>query len=90
MCGFRCTTEGGTAGRAVARVSAATAAASGLADGAPVTVATTAGSLTLPLVVTEMVDGVVWVPGNSTGSHVHEVLRVGPGAVVRISPGGAR
>ncbi len=80
----------GTARPAVARVSAATAGASGLVDGATVTVATTAGSLTLPLVVTEMVDGVVWVPGNSTGSHVHEVLRVGPGAVVRISPGGAR
>ncbi len=48
------------------------------------------GSLTLPLAVTEMVDGVVWVPGNSIGSTVNATLRVGSGAVVALRPGGAQ
>jgi NADH-quinone oxidoreductase subunit G len=54
-----------------------------------VTVSTQHGSLTLPLLVTEMVDGVVWVPGNSAGSHVNETLRAGAGAHVTLT-GGAR
>jgi NADH-quinone oxidoreductase subunit G len=49
----------GTARPVVARVSTATAAAAGLADGDKVTVTTTAGSVTVPLDVTEMADGVV-------------------------------
>jgi NADH-quinone oxidoreductase subunit G len=80
----------GTARPALARVSAATARAHGLSDGQPVTVACGDGSLTLPLAVTEMVDGVVWVPGNSIGSTVNATLRVGPGAVVALRPGGAQ
>ncbi|HEY1822742.1 MAG TPA: NADH-quinone oxidoreductase subunit G, partial [Trebonia sp.] len=60
----------GTGRPVVARVSAATAAAAGLADGDKVTVATTAGSVTVPLDVTEMADGVVWLPTNSSGSAV--------------------
>ncbi len=80
----------GTARPALARVSQATAAAHGLADGAPVTVSSEHGSLTLPLAVTEMVDDVVWVPGNSTGSTVNATLRVGAGAHVAISAGGAK
>ena len=46
----------GTARPAVARLSAATAAAIGAADGAPLTVRSEHGSVTVPLVVTEMVD----------------------------------
>ena len=80
----------GTARPALARVSAATAAALGLVDGQPVTVGSEHGSITLPLAVTEMVDGVVWVPGNSTGSTVNATLRVGPGAVVTLRAGGAQ
>jgi NADH-quinone oxidoreductase subunit G len=76
----------GTARAAVARTSAATAAALGLVDGAPVTVASDHGRLTLPLVVTAMVDGVVWVPGNSAGSQLGLVLRVPPGSAVRVTP----
>jgi NADH-quinone oxidoreductase subunit G len=55
-----------------------------------VTVASANGSITLPLAVTEMVDGVVWVPGNSIGSTVNATLRVGSGAVVALRPGGAQ
>jgi NADH-quinone oxidoreductase subunit G len=89
----------GTARPAVARTSAATAAALGLVDGAPVTVASEHGAVTLPLVVTAMVDGVVWVPGNSAGSRVGVDLRVPAGTPVHVTaaapaptdqPGGAR
>ncbi len=80
----------GTARPALARVSAATADAHGLVDGRPVTVSSDFGSITLPLAVTEMVDDVVWVPGNSLGSTVNATLRVGSGAVVALSAGGAQ
>jgi NADH-quinone oxidoreductase subunit G len=80
----------GTARPALARVSAATADAHGLVDGDPVTVTSGSGSITLPLAVTEMVDDVVWVPGNSLGSTVNATLRAGSGAVVALSAGGAQ
>ena len=80
----------GTARPALARISATTAANHGLGDGQPVTVTSAQGSITLPVAVTEMVDGVVWVPGNSIGSTVNVTLRVGPGAVVALSAGGAQ
>jgi NADH-quinone oxidoreductase subunit G len=80
----------GTARPALARISATTAANHGLGDGQPVTVTSAQGSITLPVAVTEMVDGVVWVPGNSIGSTVNATLRVGPGAVVALSAGGAQ
>jgi NADH-quinone oxidoreductase subunit G len=80
----------GTARPALARVSAATAGRLGLVDGEAVTVASSHGSLALPLAVTEMVDDVVWLPTNSAGSTVNATLRVGPGAPVRISAGGAQ
>ncbi len=80
----------GTARPALARVSATTAANHGLGDGRPVTVTSAHGSITLPVAVTEMVDGVVWVPGNSIGSTVNATLRVGPGAAVALSAGGAQ
>jgi NADH-quinone oxidoreductase subunit G len=81
----------GTAHRAVARLSAATAAGigEGIGDGDALTVGTAAGSLTLPAVVTEMPDGVVWLPTNSTGSPVRAALGVAAGAVVTVSPGAA-
>jgi NADH-quinone oxidoreductase subunit G len=52
----------GTARSAVARMSAATAAQAGVADGDKVTLATARGSVTLPVEVTTMVDNVVWAP----------------------------
>ena len=69
----------GTARPAVARVSAATAADAGLADGDKVTVAPVvgyagAGSVTVPLEVIDMADGAVWLPANSPGSAVRADL----------------
>lgn len=80
----------GTARPAVARLSASTAADIGATDGEPVTVATGQGSVSLPLEVTEMADGVVWLPLNSPGSAVHNQLGVSTGTVVHISAGDAR
>jgi NADH-quinone oxidoreductase subunit G len=76
-----------TARRPVARVSAATANVAGVANGEPLRVATTQGAITLPTVITDMPDHVVWVPANSPGSRVHRDLGVGAGAVVTLSPG---
>jgi NADH-quinone oxidoreductase subunit G len=74
----------GTARSIVARASAATAAAAGVADGDKVTVATAAGSVTVPLEVTEMADGVVWLPTNSSGSAVRMDLGAGHGSRVTL------
>lgn len=75
----------GTRRLPVARMSAATAAAIGAADGEDVSVSSGDGTISLPLMVTDMPDGVVWVPGNSPGSTVNETLRVPPGSVVQIA-----
>ena len=80
----------GTARPAVARLSAATAAGIGASDGQPVTVSTGRGSVSLPSAITEMPDGVVWLPLNSPGSAVHSQLGVTTGAVVHIEAGSAR
>jgi NADH-quinone oxidoreductase subunit G len=74
---------------AVARMSPATAAAAGLADGEPVRVSTARGSVTFPLVVTEMVDGVVWLPQNSAGVSLNRDLGALAGDPVRIEGGAA-
>ena len=79
----------GTARPVVARLSAATAAGIGASDGEAVTVSTARGSIVLPLEITEMADGVVWLPLNSPGSAVHRELGVTIGAVVTINSGGA-
>ncbi len=52
----------GTARPVVARMSAATAAEAGTADGDKVTVATDRGSVTVPVEVVPMADHVVWLP----------------------------
>jgi NADH-quinone oxidoreductase subunit G len=77
----------GTRKPAVARVSATTASSLGVTDGTPVTVSSDTGKITLPLAVTEMVDGVVWLPAYSPASHVHASLGVGSGAVVTVKAG---
>jgi NADH-quinone oxidoreductase subunit G len=74
-----------TARPTVARMSAATA--DGLGD--TVTVTGPRGSVTLPVVVDDVVDGVVWLPMNSPGCRIHADLGVTPGAVVQLSAGGA-
>ncbi|WP_405586028.1 NADH-quinone oxidoreductase subunit G [Streptomyces sp. NBC_01190] len=69
---------------AVARLSAATAAEAGLADGDLVSVTGPAGATTLPLLVTPMPDRVVWVPLNSTGGGVTSDTGSRPGQVVGV------
>jgi NADH-quinone oxidoreductase subunit G len=80
----------GTAKRPVALVSAATAATHGLADGEPVTVATDRGSVTLPLAVAELPDGVVWLPTRSVDAHVRTDLVAAHGSHVRLTKGAAQ
>ncbi|TQR88089.1 NADH-quinone oxidoreductase subunit G [Mycobacterium hodleri] len=80
----------GTARPSVVRLSPSTAAEIGARDGQPVTVATDRGAVTLALEVTEMPDGVVWLPLNSAGSHVNVTLGVAPGAIVDVAAGGER
>ena len=72
-----------TARPAVARLSPETAASIGASE--TLTVSTERGSITLPLEITDMPTGVVWLPLNSPGSTVHATLGVAPGAVVSIS-----
>jgi len=74
----------GTARHPIARLSAATAAEIGVADGESVTVSTDRGMITLPAQVTDMDDRVVWLPMNSPGSSVYRTLGVTIGAVVSI------
>ncbi|MFC4001677.1 NADH-quinone oxidoreductase subunit G [Prauserella oleivorans] len=76
----------GTARRVVARMSRATA--DGL--GGRVTVSTDRGSVTLPVEVADLPDGVVWLPANSPGSKLRATLGAGHGAVVSIAAGGAQ
>ncbi len=78
----------GTAARTVAKVSAATAQAHGLADGDEVSVSTEHGSITAPVVVADVVDHVVWLPTNSAGSAVRATLGGGSGTVVTIAKAG--
>jgi NADH-quinone oxidoreductase subunit G len=74
----------GTARPVVALVSPATANGADLADGDKVTVATAAGSVTVPLQVIDMADGVVWLPANSSGCAVRADLAAGHGSRVTL------
>ena len=76
----------GTARPPVVRLGKGTAEALGVADGDPVTVGTDRGALTLPAEITEMPDGVVWLPTNSPGSTVRRTLGATSGAVVDCRP----
>jgi NADH-quinone oxidoreductase subunit G len=71
----------GTARPVVARMSAATAAEAGVADGDKVTVATEQGSVTVPVVVVPMADHVVWLP-------MAGLARAGTAAELPPYPGG--
>jgi NADH-quinone oxidoreductase subunit G len=76
-----------TARPVVARLSPATAESVGAGDF--VVVSTDQGSLELPLLVTQVPDGVIWLALNSEGSTIRTTLGVGAGDVVRISGGAA-
>jgi NADH-quinone oxidoreductase subunit G len=77
----------GTAKPVAARVNAATAAALGVRPGGSVRIATDAGSLSLPVLVDDLPDGVVWAPSNARSYPVHAALGVAHGSVVRLSAG---
>jgi NADH-quinone oxidoreductase subunit G len=78
----------GTAKAPRLHLSPATAAEIGAAEGTPVTVSSSRGSVTLPLVVADLPDRVVWVPMRTPDAAVRRDLAVSPGAVVRLSTGG--
>jgi NADH-quinone oxidoreductase subunit G len=68
----------------VVRLSAATAKTIGASEGGGVTVATAIGGITLPLRVTDMPEGVVWLPQNAPGRGIFRHLGAGSGDVVTI------
>ncbi len=74
----------GTARAAIARMSAATAAEAGTVDGGKVTVATSRGSITVPVEIADMPDRVVWLPANSAGCAVRRELGAGHGSGVSV------
>ncbi len=74
----------GTRQPSVARVSAATAAGVGVPDGERLSVSTDHGTIALPVEITEMPDGIVWLPMNSPESRVTTTLRATPGDTVRL------
>ncbi|HET7802199.1 MAG TPA: NADH-quinone oxidoreductase subunit G [Humibacillus xanthopallidus] len=79
----------GTAPRAVARLSVASAAALDVSDGDEVTVSGPTGSVTVPALVTEgMLDGVVWLPTNSKDCSVRTGLGTDAGGRVAVTKGG--
>jgi len=73
----------GTQREVVAKLSAKTA--EGL--GKTVKVSTERGSITLPIEVADLPDGVVWLPGNSDGSAVRAALAAGHGSAVSLTGG---
>ncbi|WP_424861762.1 NADH-quinone oxidoreductase subunit G [Streptomyces sp. MMS24-I29] len=76
----------GTRHASVARLSAATAAETGVEDGDLLAVSGPAGPVELPLKITDMPDRVVWVPLNSVGRGVPADTGARPGGLVRIGP----
>lgn len=74
----------GTAQRAVARLSPASAAAIGLSGDDGVRISGMSGDIVLPVVITDMTDHVIWVPQNSRGSSPAVDAGVRAGDVVRI------
>jgi NADH-quinone oxidoreductase subunit G len=79
----------GTKREVVVRLSAATAASIGVTQGESVSVATDHATVTLPLEISQMPDGVVWLPTNAEGSRVLVDLRALPGDRVTIGQGDA-
>jgi len=77
----------GTGRIAVARLSQATADALGAAGGMVTLMGRSRHSLELPVVVTDMVDGVVWVPTKSPGSWVARDLGLEPGDSITVKGG---
>jgi NADH-quinone oxidoreductase subunit G len=79
----------GTARPPVVRIGKELARALGVIDGDAVTVGADRGAVTLPVLVTDLTPGTVWLPTNSPGSTVGRSLGVTAGAVVRLTAGKA-
>jgi NADH-quinone oxidoreductase subunit G len=79
----------GSAPKAQALLSAATAASIGVVEGDTVRVSAGPGAITVPVAITDMADHVIWLPTNSPGSAVRSTLGVDAGAVVSLTKGGA-
>ncbi|HEX3783329.1 MAG TPA: NADH-quinone oxidoreductase subunit G [Pseudonocardiaceae bacterium] len=79
----------GTARPVVAKLAPATAERFGIAFGGGVTVSTSVGSVTLPVLPADLPVDVLWLPENSGPSSVHRVLGAGHGSVVDIGPASA-
>ncbi|WP_062200615.1 NADH-quinone oxidoreductase subunit G [Demequina salsinemoris] len=77
----------GTGRATVARLSPATADRLGFAEGALTVTGEGGEGVTVPAVVTDMVDDVVWLPTKSPGSWVAQELRTVPGNVVTVKVG---
>lgn len=75
----------GTAPRPVARISPDFARALGAEGEDRLTVTGPVGSITLPALLTDMPDHVVWLPQNSPGSSVHDQLGARAGDIVSLS-----
>ncbi|WP_219412856.1 NADH-quinone oxidoreductase subunit G [Pseudonocardia nigra] len=75
----------GTARPAYVRLNAATAERLGVTEGGNATVRTDRGSITLPVALADLPDGVVWLPGNSGESHVRTRLGAGHGDLVGVT-----
>jgi NADH-quinone oxidoreductase subunit G len=75
----------GTARPAYVRLNAATAERLGVTEGAPATVRTARGAITLPVALADLPDGVVWLPARSGDSRVHAVLGAGHGDLVGVT-----
>jgi len=78
----------GTAPKVQAMLSTKTAASLGLAEGDTVRVSTGAGAMTVPVIVRDMADDVIWLPTNSAGSTVRSTLGVDAGTAVSLAKGG--
>ncbi|MET8678101.1 NADH-quinone oxidoreductase subunit G [Streptomyces sp. NPDC004647] len=79
----------GTRHEAVARLSPDTAAQTGVGEGGMLAVTGPAGTVELPLRITQMPDRVVWLPLNSVGRGVAADTGARPGELVRIGAGTA-
>ncbi len=78
----------GTGRRPYVRVNPATAERLGLVEGEEATVRSDRGTITLQVALTDLPDGVVWLPTCSPGSHVRPTLGVGHGDLVGVSAAG--
>jgi NADH-quinone oxidoreductase subunit G len=78
-----------TARRPRASINAATAQQLGVDAGGELTISSDRGTVTLPVAVGDVADGVVWLPANSVGSRAYADLGVVAGSVVTVVAAGA-